>query len=197
MYITEQHLSRIVDSINAHGRYITEQRLFSYVNADSTVFLSHKHDERQLLFKVKALLEDLNMKVYVDWMESNMQHPTDANTANELKYQIQKQNKFILIASEAAISSPWCNWELGMGDILKSSSSNIAILPIADTTGKWPHNEYLRIYPYIEYLDGSTRNSSGHFIPKGYYVFYTKEDGGRTYYNLETWLKRGMPQRMY
>lgn len=197
MYITDAHLSRIVDSIQSRGQYVTEQRMFSADCADSTIFLSHKHDEKTLLYKVKTLFENLGMSVYVDWMNSNMQHPTNVDTANEIRAQIRKQNKFILIASDAAISSPWCNWELGQGDAMKSVDDRIAILPIADNHGVWNHNEYLQIYPYIVYLDGTQKNKYGAYIPYGYYVLTRQSGGNIKYVTLTDWLKNGMPQRAF
>ena len=82
MYITKAQLQRIEDS---NPQYVCERRLFNAASADSTIFLSHKHQEKNILFQVKALFEKLGMKVYVDWMKGNMQHPTDAATAKELK----------------------------------------------------------------------------------------------------------------
>jgi ribosomal protein L7/L12 len=196
MYITNAHLSQVVNQFNTRGQYVTEQRQFNAESAESTVFLSHKHDEKALLLKVKTLLENLGIKVYVDWMERNMQHPTNADTANELKKQINEQNKFILIASESAIASPWCNWELGIADTLKHANGQIAILPIEDTSKKWYHNEYLQIYPHIEYFDGTQINTTGKFITHGYYVVFPLINGTRTYVPFTEWLRKGMPRRV-
>lgn len=193
MYLTRDQLRRIVDSMPPQA--VTEQHVFSSLGADSTVFLSHKHQEREILFQVKALLESLGMNVYIDWMERNMQHPTNAETAKELKRQIDEQDKFILIATDAAISAPWCNWEIGLADRSKSDQDKIAILPIADTSGRWNHNEYLRIYPSIEYQDGMSKNTRNEIIAKGYYVLYpANTEGNRKYISLNEWLKQGMPQ---
>lgn len=192
MYLTKAQLQRIEDS---SPHLIQEQRLFNAISADSTIFLSHKHQEKKILLQVKAFFEKLGMKVYVDWMKGNMQHPTDAATAKELKKQISKQDKFILIATDAAINAPWCNWELGLADQIKDGADKLAILPIEDTSGTWRHNEYLRIYPSIEYLDGKTRMIGGAYIPEGYYVLYPDKDNtGRTFVPLNDWLKKGMPQ---
>ena len=193
MYITRERLNRIVDSLPPQA--VTEQHTFSSVGADATIFLSHKHLERNILFQVKALFESLGMKVYVDWMERNMQHPTNAETAKELKKQIDEQDKFILIATDAAINAPWCNWEIGLADRSKSDQDKIAILPIADTSGRWNHNEYLQIYPSIEYENGTGLTVSGTKIAAGYYVFYPADSkGNRHFVTLTKWLKQGMPQ---
>lgn len=196
MYLTKAQLQRISDSTPS---LVCERQLFSSIGADSTIFLSHKHQEKNILLQVKAFFEKLGMKVYVDWMRSDMQHTTDASTAKELKKQISNQDKFILVATEAAINAPWCNWELGLADQIKVGTDKVAILPIEDRTGTWKHNEYLRIYPSIEYRDGYTKNYNGLTITKDWYVFYPQNSNGkRDYLSLNDWLKKGMPQvRMF
>jgi hypothetical protein len=91
-------------------------------------------------------------------MDSSMPPATNPTTANNLKAKIRSSRKFILLASDDAIESKWCNWELGLGDAAKYIE-HIAILP-AGTRGKnWKGNEYLGIYPVItsqyEYLSGT------------------------------------------
>ena len=41
-----------------------------------TVFLSHKHDETDILKDVVSLLKSLGVDVYVDWMDSTMPKTT-------------------------------------------------------------------------------------------------------------------------
>lgn len=44
---------------------------------------------------------------------------TCGRTAENIKEKIKKYDKFILVATEGAIASKWCNWELGFGDAQK------------------------------------------------------------------------------
>lgn len=46
-----------------------------------------------------------------------MPEKTSGLTATKIKYQIYKNDKFILLATDNAIASKWCNWEVGIGDI--------------------------------------------------------------------------------
>ena len=101
-----------------------------------------------------------------------MQHPTDRNTAEALKRKIERYDKFIFIATDAAIASKWCNWEIGYGDAHKYSQDKIAIFPIKQDNRVWEGNEYLQLYPSIEYFDGTTKYKNGTPIPKGFYVYY-------------------------
>ena len=194
MYITKEQLSRVVDLSN---KPLNEQRMFSAEHLDASVFLSHKHEEKTLLLRVKTLFENLGMSVYVDWLDSNMQHPTDKNTAEGLKKQIENNDKFVFIASDGAMNSPWCSWEIGIGDALKLKDDKIAILPIAENDGSWTKHEYLQIYPHIEYEDGHNKYSDGSIISPGYYVKYPKENGTISLKPLNGWLRKGMQTKRF
>lgn len=189
MYITRGRLSRIVDS---YQQPLNECRKFSAEHPDASVFLSHKHDEKELLLKVKTFFENLGMRVYVDWLDTKMQHPTDKETAENLKQQISDNDKFIFIASDSAMDSPWCSWEIGIGDALKLKEDKIAILPVAENNGIWTKHEYLQIYPHIEYEDGHSFYREER-IQQGYYVKYPPKNGTIKHVSLNEWLRRGMP----
>lgn len=113
-----------------------------------TIFLSHKHDETEYLKDAIAFLNSLGVSVYVDWLDEGMPKTTSGLTAQRIKKKIIEMNKFILLATEGAISSKWCNWELGYGDA-KKYPINIAILPVKENISNYTGSEYLQIYPYI------------------------------------------------
>lgn len=162
-----------------------------------TVFLSHKHtdlEEIEEAIGVIELLEDLGVKVYIDSMDNIMPDQTSGETAARIKEVIKYCDKFILLATDKAIESYWCNWELGIGDVHKFQK-NIAILPVKEKGEydfKYKGNEYMQIYPHIDYRDGTThyRNNEG-LIPKGYYVVEPKnKEGIRFITELKTWLNK-------
>ena len=143
------------------SQIITEERIaFSLEKAFSNVFnkkekkeygifLSHKHTDTELVYQFKKMLDSLNIDVYIDWLDDDMPITTDQETALRLKERIKDSKKFILLATDEAINSKWCNWELGFGDAHKYFE-NIAILPITNTDGgNWTGNEYLKTYPAI------------------------------------------------
>ena len=143
------------DSVNES---IQARKRSSY-SYEVTIFLSHKHDEKEVLERVIVLLKKLGVSVYVDWLDSGMPKYTNGYTAKRIKEKITSCEKFIFLATEGAISSKWCNWELGFGDA-KKYPTNIAVLPITDKRdNNWSGNEYLRIYPIIttdyNYLEGN------------------------------------------
>ena len=89
----------------------------------------------------------------LDCFDEEMPLKTCAETAVRIKQVIEYCPKFIFLATEDALSSKWCNWEVGIADKWKLTGNNMAILPLLEK-GKEPKsykgNEYLQIYPYIE-----------------------------------------------
>lgn len=167
---------------------LSEYRSINQTNK-TVVFLSHKHDELEFLDGAISLLRSLNISIYVDWQDKEMPKTTSGETAEKIKKKIKECDKFILLATEAAISSKWCNWELGLGDAAKYIE-NIALFPIRKVNQNYSGSEYLQIYPSIEHRDGTTTNSNGNRVPQGYYVVTMKKDGNRSIESLSTWLNR-------
>lgn len=187
MILTESKLKELTSRANILNEARVQTRLFSETNRRLSVFLSHKHNELEYLERVRFVLESLSAYVYVDWTDPSMLHPTDRKTAETLKGKIEQCDKFIFIASDAAIESKWCNWEIGYGDAYKYKQDKIALFPIKQDYREWKGSEYLQLYPLIEYFDGTTTYKNGHIIPKGFYVYY--------YYNntimpLANWISR-------
>lgn len=127
-----------------------DNRYYNVPSQGITVFLSHKHDEVTVLEDVICLLKNLGINVYIDWLDEGMPKTTSGNTAYRIKQKIKDCKKFILLATEGAIASKWCNWELGYGDAHKYPN-NIAIMPITEKRRDvFTGNEYLQIYPVIK-----------------------------------------------
>lgn len=109
-------------------------------------------------------------------------HSSHNQTANP------KYDKFILVATNGAIDSKWCNWELGYGDAQKFDLGKIALFPIAQNDNNWKGSEYMQIYPTIQYYSGTERYSNGNLIPRGYYYCYNDKDGNYCIKNLYDWI---------
>lgn len=133
---------------------VNESKRETRTAAAVTVFLSHSHDdlEKVDVEKVIVLLRKAGVRVYIDSFDSSLPPFTNAETAKKIKEQIELNRKFILVATNKAINSKWCNWELGFGDAHKYID-HIALVPVADSAATWLGAEYLRIYPRIEESD--------------------------------------------
>lgn len=192
--ITKSQLRGFRNSTRTFSKSINESLIeFSSETKTNkiTIFLSHKHDEIEELDSAITMLKSFGVSVYVDWQDQGMPKNTSGITAKRIKEKIKENQKFIFLATEGAIASKWCNWELGYGDAQKYIE-NIALLPIKnDINSYYSGSEYMQIYPSIEYLDGTRKNNAGSFIPKGYYVLKPSDiNGSQSFMTLKEWLIR-------
>ncbi|WP_342154550.1 toll/interleukin-1 receptor domain-containing protein [Joostella sp. CR20] len=150
------------------------------------IFLSHKHDEREYLEGAISFLKSYGVDVYVDWLDDGMPKTTSRRTADRIKQKIKDNHKFILLATEGAISSKWCNWELGLGDAAKYIN-HIAILPIKKDYSDFSGSEYLEIYPYIYNVD-YYQYFKGNYRTEGTYVVFPSINGNDKVVPISEWL---------
>jgi hypothetical protein len=141
--------------LRAMGRQLVETRGFGFAHgtktasADTTVFLSHSHlDKDTLVAGASKFLQDFGVKLYVDWEDESMPESTSHETASKIKSKIRENRKFLLLATPNALASRWVPWELGIADMTKGIK-DIAILPVEDPNIPWRGNEYIAIYPRI------------------------------------------------
>lgn len=156
---------------------LNELHEHSTIQQEITIFLSHSHSDKVLLESFISILNRIPVTVYLDWMDDELTFPPSGITAERIKEKIKENRKFILLATVRAISSKWCNWELGLGDAAKYDE-HIALFPVADSSG-WDGNEYLQIYPYI------TKEQMGHNIISDFFVIKPNGDSQ----SLSQWLK--------
>ena len=152
------------------------------VKPKTAVFISHSHEDLEDLKGLLGFLQrQYGVKVYIDSQDPTMPKVTTAETALNIKERIKQCDKFILLATNRAIESKWCNWELGYGDAGKYRK-NIALFPLNDKGARnstYKGSEYMNIYPYIAYFDGTEKYTSGQLVQNGYYVRW--HENGKNY----------------
>ena len=111
-----------------------------------------------------------------------MPEETCAETAVRIKQVISTCDRFLMLATNKALASKWCNWEVGIADKMKLPYNNMAILPMTDMPNSWyDGNEYLEIYPYVdEWVDLSGK--------KTLTVVYRTANGTSRRVSLKDWL---------
>jgi len=141
---------------------VNESRMFSKSASTTSIFLSHSHHDKDVVEQAKIFFENLGITIYVDWADQTMPEGTNDVTATKIKNQIISTNeRFVLLATNNAVASKWCNWEVGIADPFKLPNKKMALLPLADNSGAWNGNEYLQIYPRIE---RSSINVNDYFV---------------------------------
>ncbi len=177
---------------------LNESRSFSAgerKSSKSTVFISHKHSDLEDLKGLIGYLEQYyNVVCYIDSEDPGMPGVTSGATAERIKKIIQTTDRFILLATDDAIASKWCNWELGYGDACKYKEK-IAILPMKNYNRTfYTGSEYMQIYPRILYLSSNDVSASNRIyhpeLPmySGYYVLSVDQYGFKSYISLYSWL---------
>jgi len=172
--ITKTRLTAVTEvqlGYSNFSRSLNEVKNQSKYSAQTTLFLSHSHSDASLIDKVSVLLKKAGVNIYIDRNDTSLPPTTGSETAKRLKEKIKECKKFVLVATDLAVASKWCNWELGYGDAFKFID-NIALLPLAENATTWSGTEYLKIYPRIEesnytadyfkviYPDGSEKSLS-------------------------------------
>lgn len=129
------------------------------------VFLSHSFRDKELVLGIKRILERSKQTVYVDWIDDPLldrRHVTLA-TANRLRDRMQACDSLIYAATSHAENSKWMPWELGYFDGRKGPEA-VAVMKLPRYAGENVGQEYLDLYPQVEYLAGA--QVSGYKVPQ-------------------------------
>jgi hypothetical protein len=153
--ITKSRLTAITETklgTRLFSAQLNEARAERKEYTSTSVFLSHSHDDSEIVKKAAVFFRHNGIRIYVDWLDPSMPPITNGETAEKIKTLIKQCDKFVLLATNNAIASKWCNWELGYGDAHKYINK-IALFPLPETSSNWTGTEYLRIYPRIQESD--------------------------------------------
>jgi hypothetical protein len=154
-----QRLAKSASQIlNENNRAVVKQETFD-------VFLSHSIKDADLVLGVAALLEDLGLSVYVDWITDSELERSNVSkeTAARLRERMQQSKSLLYIATENASASKWMPWELGYFDGLRADG--VAILPLLDASDdSFSKQEYLSLYPVVDKDVYSGNNREDTFV---------------------------------
>ena len=156
--MTKRKIEKLASKYEQFGEIPTEVSLNEKGNID--VFVTHASVDNEFVKKVLLFLKYAKGGVhgYVDWQDPKLQHPTDAETAKQLKDRIKRARKLIYVVTNDSLKSVWCSWELGFADCDKGIE-DIAVLAIKPNNGRWKNNEYLMQYPWLGYENNQFRIS--------------------------------------
>lgn len=144
------------------------------------VFLSHAYLDAQAILGVKAVLEAMNLTVYVDWIddrELDREKVTPA-TADKLRQRMRQSASLIFATSRASVNSKWMPWELGYFDGFRPG--RIAVFPLVNAAGdSFVGQEYIGLYPRIEQLRSATTYTPEAVVTQG--VWHTESKSLRSF----------------
>lgn len=156
-YYTERQVRDAAERVGGYTTYGAQNVLRKEAKPWRTsfdVFLSHAFLDFQQILGVKAILESLDLHVYVDWIDDPEldRSKVDVATANRLRQRLRQSQSLVFVTSRASVDSKWMPWELGYFDGFRGPS-RVAIFPIVETAGEgFSGQEYLGLYPKIQHL---------------------------------------------
>ncbi|WP_024771838.1 TIR domain-containing protein [Aquimarina macrocephali] len=121
----------------------------------TSLFFSYKHDELEELDSAINFLKGFGVLIYADYLlldQSTPEKPskiTDKQIQERTEEKIKDNRKFIFLATENAIISKRCKWELRYANTQKTKD-HIAIFPIREDYTDYGGSEYLQKFHYIQ-----------------------------------------------
>ncbi len=144
------------------------------------VFLSHASAEpEEIILGVKLLLEDRDLKVYVDKYSDPQLSPgrVTPETAEILRDRMRSSGSLLYIHSQHSKTSRWMPWELGFFDGFKG---DVGVIPVTRNQEEdFKGEEYLNLYPYVDITDSDKIATTSLWINKS----------AGTYARLDRWAK--------
>lgn len=136
---------------NRERQILNENQTIFYRSNNYDVFLSHSYLDKELVYVLVELFNKAGYSVYVDWMVDSQLDRSSVNTetASLLRYRMRKCRCLAYVSTSNIVSSKWCPWELGYVD--GNKNGRCAILPILKSETYFKGQEYLSLYPYIDY----------------------------------------------
>lgn len=134
-------------------RALKELSKFDY-SKQYDIFLSHSIKDKEVILGLAQELKELGFTVYVDWVNDPQLDRSNVNkfTAELLQLRMKSCNSLLFAYSNNSPSSKWMPWELGYFDGIKNRVAVLQIVPTDDQGKKFPGQEYLELYPYIDHL---------------------------------------------
>lgn len=134
----------------------------------TTVFLSHSHEDNDIVESVLAFFLNMGILIYVDWLDPAMPRTTSGETAVKIKEKIRQCDRFVVLLTENSRDSKWVPWELGYADGNKKNE-DISIMPVKRNyyTDESSFNglEYMQLYQTIKVGVLSGQNIPSVFAP--------------------------------
>jgi hypothetical protein len=130
-------------------RELVERKKRVTDNSEISVFVSYDSGDEETMLSVLLLLDSAGVKICPVLSGSLGASGRGSDKDDSVRNNIARCSKLVFIASDNAMRSPRCNWELGIGDGLMTPA-NTAIMPVTEQRGAtWSCPDHLLSYPML------------------------------------------------
>ncbi len=132
-----------------YPRVLMERKNRATDNSEISVFVSYDPGDEEAMLSVLLLLDSAGVKICPVLPGSLVTSGQGSDKDDSVRKNIARCSRFVFIATDNAMRSPRCNWELGIGDGLMTPA-NIAVMPVTEQRGAtWSCPDHLLAYPML------------------------------------------------
>jgi hypothetical protein len=179
MILSKKYLNEMVQqNVLLESKQFFDSKRSEFDSYD--IFFSYSFADKEFAAIVVQLLEKHGFSVYIDYKDKELdRNKVDRKTADTLAKAMNKCRCLLYLHSKSSKISKWCPWELGY--MSGKKNFRCATVPLIDTDEKYEHQEYLLIYPYIDY-----EKSNG---AKKEFMFWVNDvNDSKTYVSLKDFI---------
>ena len=150
MRLTRSFLQKLPAESYVRSMNFSEARI-----TECDVFISHSYENKKVVGRLYSLFQHCGYRPFVDWIDTDLTDRSQMNAsgARLLRKVLARSKCLVYVDTIQAECSVWCPWELGLSDAFTNGRCAI-MAPLDDYLQGYDGNEYLGIYPTIEF-DGT------------------------------------------
>lgn len=171
-FLNDQIQKRAITENFLYGNFFyNRKKLETY-----DVFISYSFRDQYYADKIVQLLEKCGYTVYIDYNDNRLDRSNVSEyTAKQIVREMNKCKGLLHLYSPNASISKWCPWEVGIFSGMKNFKC--ANLPLTEKQGEdFKKQEYLEIYPYVEYSRVRSTYGNEFFVHNGQYQYVTLKE---------------------
>ncbi|MBR4237536.1 toll/interleukin-1 receptor domain-containing protein [bacterium] len=139
----QQNRIRDSFSLNESNRIDSDDKQYD-------VFLSYCYTDKDYAIKIMNLFEKNGYKVYIDLKDPKLNRKkVDRDTVVRLSSVMNRCKSLVYVHTKSSTMSKWCPWELGY--MSGKKNFRCATILLTEDKEEFPRQEYLDIYPYLNY----------------------------------------------
>ncbi len=147
---------RLLNELSLKSRSLFESIAIKDCSADIKkgtnfdIFLSYSLPDQEYAEKLYKMMTHLGFSVYFDLKDKTLdRNDVDEETARRIASIMDHCRSLIYVHSASAKVSKWCPWELGY--MSGKTNFRCSIIPLLEDKEDFPHQEYLELYPIVDY----------------------------------------------